>query len=59
MSVTNTYKETIVCIKKKEKRKKRKKDKHKWIIYVAIRLMSSVLMTVYEILKVFLNVNCV
>ena len=53
MSVTNTYKETIVCIKKKEKRKKRKKDKHKWIIYVAIRLMSSVLMTVYEILKFF------
>ena len=23
MSVTNTYKETIVCIKKKEKKKKR------------------------------------
>jgi hypothetical protein len=42
-----------LCIKKKKKEKRKKKDKHKWIIYVAIRLMSSVLMTVYEILKFF------
>ena len=30
MSVTNTYKQTIVCMEKKRKKKKvKKKDKHK------------------------------
>ena len=28
MSVTNTYKQTIVCMKKKKKKEKKKKNKH-------------------------------